>query len=432
MRKLKRTFFRLLAFNLLVALTAVGYSVTGQGATEPTGYIAYIGLDNNIYVYDFSDQLTTSVTQDADSTRRYQYPTWSTDGRLAYFCCAPGGGSVPVLEAHVFRPDSFAPRMIYQEMGEAFTYGYWAPANNCLQGEACRQLAVLVSQATAGEFKVELIQDHEDDPETLGHVNIGTGAPFYFSWSPDGSQMAWQRNNRFLDIYQVEKNAVVDTVELDNAGFPAPMWSPVDERVLFAGRDTDSNALNLTTVEALNRTRLTEDVGGFVAFNWSPDGRYIAYREVQSNGYGNVEVIDALTGTSVASGRDDAIAFFWSPDSSKIAYVSLIEISRSQSAVFDPFQQGESEFALAWAVLSVADSSTDYFANFIPTPEMVYILTYFDQFAQSHRFWSPDSRYLVYGEFLEDGDAQVTILDTDDESALPFSIAEGTLGIWSY
>jgi hypothetical protein len=39
---------------------------------------------------------------------------------------------------------------------------------------------------------------------------------------------------------------------------------------------------------------------------------------------------------------------------------------------------------------------------------------------------------MVYGEFLEEGVAQVTILDTEDESALPFSIADGSLGVWSY
>jgi TolB protein len=435
MRKLNGYLIRLLVLGLLLPIiTGFGMRVSSQEATHPTGRVAYLGADRNLYIYDGATDQIMTVTDDAELTRRYQYPTWSTDGRLAYFCCEFGSSDAPVLEAYVLSPDATEARMIYQATGEVFTYANWSPANNCDNVAICRQLAVLVSQLSEGEFKVELIQDTADVAQgaEAEHLNIGTGAPFYFSWSPDGSQMAWQRNNRLLDIYQLEKNSVVDTLELGSAGFPAPMWSPVDERVLFADRDPDTASVNLSTTETLSRTILTEDIGDFVAFNWSPDGQYIAYRVVQSNGYGNIEVIDASSGETVISGRDDTIAFFWSPDSSKIAYVSLIEISRSQTAAYRPLQQGDSDFALAWAVLSLDDNETTYFNNFIPTSEMIYVLTYFDQFAQSHRFWSPDSRHLVYSEFLDENTTQITILDTEDESALPFSIAEGVLGVWSY
>src|SRR5690606_12465644 len=71
-----------------------------QENTSPTGHIAYIGLDHNIYIYDVEDQRSTAVTDDATRMRRYLYPTWSTDGRLAFFCCNPTSQQ-PVLGVHV-------------------------------------------------------------------------------------------------------------------------------------------------------------------------------------------------------------------------------------------------------------------------------------------------------------------------------------------
>ncbi len=408
-----------------------------QDNTTSTGQIAYIGLDRNIYVYSTEDQRSTAVTDDATSNRRYLYPTWSTDGRLAFFCCDPAAQQ-PVLEAYVLHTPDATPRMIYQADGEGFTYANWSPVDNCISGPACRQLGVLIAQTTEAGFKVELIEDSPENTETSLHTSIGTGAPFYFSWNPDGSQMVWHRNNDQIDVYHVEKQSIVDSLKISAGGFAAPMWSPVNDQILIANGSPDASTLNLITLQQFRPTVLAEDPALFTAFNWSPDGQMIAYRTLQSDVYSGVNVIDAASGESINRTRDHAIAFFWSPDSTKIAYISLIELSQSQSAARDfnrhvsQLNQQGSGYALAWTVFSIADGSIEYFDPFIPTSEMVYILSYFDQFAQSHRLWSPDSRYLVYSEVIEQSSAQVTILDTEDPSALPFAVAEGTLGIWSY
>jgi hypothetical protein len=63
---------------------------------------------------------------------------------------------------------------------------------------------------------------------------------------------------------------------------------------------------------------------------------------------------------------------------------------------------------------------------------MLYLLAYFDQYSQSHQIWSPDSRYLVYGERVDGGGSSVKILDTSAEAPVPFTVADGEIGIWSY
>ncbi len=75
-----------------------------------------------------------------------------------------------------------------------------------------------------------MIRDLEDEPSV---TQVGTGAPFYYSWSPDGQRMVWQRNNRQIDIFDVNANEISRTFDQLPAEFFAPAWSPVDDRVLF-------------------------------------------------------------------------------------------------------------------------------------------------------------------------------------------------------
>ena len=57
----------------------------------------------------------------------------------------------------------------------------------------------------------------------------------------------------------------------------------------------------------------------------------------------------------------------------------------------------------------------------------------FNQYAQSHRFWSPDGRYLVYAERTPDLIERVWLIDTRSEDGSNASlIGEGTIGFWSW
>jgi TolB protein len=63
---------------------------------------------------------------------------------------------------------------------------------------------------------------------------------------------------------------------------------------------------------------------------------------------------------------------------------------------------------------------------------MIYYLSFYDQFARSHRLWSPDSLSLVYGEMLDDGSSVVSLLDTTRPGSAPQHIARGSLGIFNW
>jgi len=405
----------------LVVLLCLTTGVLAQEANPIIlGQIAYIGVDFNVYT--LSGDSRTMLTDDAgiqtERLRYYQFPTWSTDGRLAYF-----GTEVTVerevsMEVFVSADGTADGESVYVGEDQTFTYAYWSPSS-C--GGDCYDLAVLLSSAAANGFLVNVIRDSADEPNV---TQIGTGSPFYYSWSPDGQRMVWHRNNRQIDIYDASAGEISSTLDETPGAFFAPAWSPVDDRVLFGvanGRNTD-----LTVAANGEVTTLVENLPSPIHFVWSPDGNQIAYKDANNP----LIVIDAITGEIVAQTNvSDVYAFFWSPDSRFIAYITPAELPGSFSA--KPFNQNSEPPELSWSVLEVATSDSHRYGGFAPTSDQLYLLTYFDQFAQSHRVWSPDSRHLIYSEIDADNTPQIMLLDTQS-NVVPLSVAEGFFGVWSF
>lgn len=422
---------RVLVALVIVLLFTAGL-VNAQDETtleEFPGQIAYIGTDTNVYLLT-QDYEHIPLTDDAGRTRQYQWPTWSTDGRLAYFSISVEEGRLQT-ETYILPEGSESGERVYSGP-EVFNYAYWSPGN-CDASANCRDLAVLLSSQTRGMF-VELIRDGTDEN---GSITAGIGGPpFYYSWSPDGGRMLWQRNNRRFDIYDANADEVTETLSQMPGAIFAPAWSPVDDRLLF-GEITDDNTTRLIVVGEGNEPQvLAENFMGLVSFGWSPDGNRIAYREQTSSGFGPMVVLDAVTGeTVVRSATTGVISFFWSPDSTKIAYLTLAASSGSFSAQSGSnhvlAQAQQQPVGIAWTVLEVESGSSQQYGSFYPTGETIYLLQYFDQFAHSHRIWSPDSRHIVYSEITPNGPT-INLLDTTQESGVPFSIAEGVIGIWSF
>lgn len=418
---------------IVLLLVVIGGSQAQEGIPVLPGKIALMGTDHNVYVFsnETGSRDVRALTADASSGRRYQWPTWSTDGRLAYFCCDVRfmRGQM-LLETYISREASAAGKLIYAQDNEAFTYASWSPAD-CSDGTGCRDLAVLVSRPSQ-PFKVEVIRDDTRQPSSR---SVGSGVPFYFSWSPDGTRLAGQINNAQFRVYDVRGSGDSRALIGAPGRMQAPQWSPVDNRVLVAALNDDTLTSDIEVLDGDSINVLQDAVEGIIALSWSPDGQYIAYSVLSRDRGSVLVVIDAQAGDLVSVARAGLIVgFFWSPDSQKIAYVTPSFSEGVKAAtVSTAAQQGT--VVLQWHVLTVATEAVESLTAFVPTAEMVYLLTYFDQFAQSHRLWSPDSRYLVYAEQGADGNGQVTVLDTAAGGTVTYAkyaIAQGNIGVWSY
>jgi hypothetical protein len=205
----------LTVFWIGLALSASVYRSGAQSATpiipQLPGHIAYVGTDLNIYTIARETNTIFQLTTDAgirrDSARIYQWPTWSTDGRLAYFQTLLMRTGEPTTSVFI-APDGQTPGVARYETAEkSFTYAYWSP-QNCSVGDSCRELAVLMG--TPRGFNIDVVRDFQQREAEVS--TIGLGSPFYFSWSPDGARMLWHRNQARVEIYDRDEGGVISTV----------------------------------------------------------------------------------------------------------------------------------------------------------------------------------------------------------------------------
>jgi TolB protein len=161
-----------------------------------------------------------------------------------------------------------------------------------------------------------------------------------------------------------------------------------------------------------------------VEFAWSPAGDQIAYaiqEEIEEPAFGPIHIFDLKTGQS--SRLTDLgfriRAFFWSPDGQRLGYLTKLSLRDSEW--------------LQWRVYDLTRNEDRGFKAFFPSFQMRFVLGSFNQFAQSHRLWSPDGRYLVYADRDRDLVERIWLIDTQsDDGHNTTPVAEGSMGFWSW
>jgi TolB protein len=413
---------------------------SGDTAFPAAGRLVVIGEDGNLYLMEAGEEpqaLTSDALamEDGLSGRVYSHPTWSPTGWLSYVRAEVLPGKEPTLDVLAVRPGEGEPVSLLSTTEDSYLYGYWSPAA-CATGAQCGQFAFLMSDDA--NMALHLAEVNTGGEGLASEKTVGRARPFYYSWAPDGGSMLWFRNGEDLAIYDVNDDEVGESLPDTPGVFQAPAWSPVDERLLFAGSGEDGNQMVIADND--KRTQLGPPIKGLIFFSWSPDGRQVAYA---SGGYPLSDL--TVTGADGGEGHsvvdvDDIVSFFWSPDSTRLAFVSvedyaqpLPEVRRIGVLAHPAAQVDEPTFVLVWHVLDVETGQTTRLAEFLPTPAQFYILQYFDQYAQSHRVWSPDGRYLVYAHQPPDqGKAEIRLIDTLQPGEPPITLVEGRQAIFSF
>lgn len=416
------------------------------GGSVQSGRLAYVGSDRNIYVLAAGSDEPLVVTDDAvpvdgGQGRVYESPTWSRGGWLS-FVGAELSLEQPLNRViYALRPgEDDDPRELFRTSTGTYEYGYWSPAE-CSDGEACGRFTYLIFRNGFHELHMAEVNG-DSDLVTEDILGVGSRS-FYYSWAPDGERMLWLRAGSQLDVVDVNDVDSAMTVPAELGFFNAPWWSPVDERWLLALAGEGGN--QLVVLDGEEQKDLTGSSGLFNAFAWAPDGQSVAYVEGETaETYpffdGALKVLAADGSQEVVLEENQPIfAFFWAPDSQQLAYVVLtrdLEAEGAEQAGARPpgnaapaVQQAGS---LAWYVADISTGESRELVQFTPTNEQLYIYQFFDQFAQSHTPWSPDSSQLVYSEVLSDGQEAITVVDVESDQPSPTVITQGTLAIFSF
>jgi TolB protein len=395
-----------------------------------SGQLAYIGADGNIYVKAPDRDEVIAITDDATAPPEgpgLSYPrvAWSPDGQLAYASVVRAGNDA---QARLYiKQDLESESYLVGVNEEHFViYIYWSPSG-CDGEKNCSRLTYLIEEPDG--IGLRLVQ--KDASGTRNQL-LGLGWPFYYSWSQDGAQMLWHTGgaSRFNDDARLARYSLktneTSSIELSPGLFIAPDWSPSAEEWLavteIEGKDVLQRISAFPEPEILEKLQQAEDK--HIVFSWSPDGSRLAYSVLRRSGgliFGPIHIHDLDTGKSrqITSSSFDISGFFWSPDGSRLAYLSRLPL---REAVW-----------MQWRVINVDTEEDRGYAAFNPNYQMRYVISSFNQYAQSHRLWSPDGRYLVYADQDDARVERIWMVDTFAERGTdPIFVAEGTMGFWSW
>jgi TolB protein len=237
---------------------------------------------------------------------------------------------------------------------------------------------------------------------------LSTAAPFYSSWSPDGTRLALHTEGARLGIWGPDG---LETIASPTGQFQAPAWTP--NGIITLRATGGRQALSRWSGDAFEDLAF---IDGPVRFAASPSHVAIQSAGQQDSGgvgvglraqeppslpTGRLLVLDTADG-SVSTVEDTLTPMFqWDPSGTRLLYTT--------------FDDGES-LRFTWHVWE--DGTVVDYASFEAQPVWFRdVVPFFDQYVQSMRLWSPTGESFAYPE-AADGRSLVTIQPIDGSPQL--------------
>jgi TolB protein len=296
-------------------------------------------------------------------------------------------------------------------------YGYWSPDGT--------RVALLLQ--TPRGFSLALWPSAERTRPS----SVATGVPFFFDWGKDGRSLLVHVGNdaeapgghsvSLLDVVTQRRHVLCRTP----ASFGAPSWSPAGNWLAY-GNASDAGGADLMLAHGDGTApRPLSKVSPRVAFAWSPTRPMLATATTSDDDrelFSRLSLVEVRSGRTTTLARDSIVAFFWSPTGEQILYARR------------DVQAGN----WAWMVVDVRTRKARELARFYPSRPLLMIFQYFDQFALSHKLWSPDGAQFVFPGVLErEAESsepwvapRVYVVAADGKTP-PHAIARGHTAFWS-
>jgi WD40-like Beta Propeller Repeat len=411
-----------LALVIIVVLVLVATNALPPAAPRPAH-------PNRIAVVDETGGLFTVAPDGSDRRSlgaadvQYQFPAWSPDGtRIAAIGGDGSEGGVYVFDDAASRAGAAsatdAPVTLYPPSSAYPIYVYWSPNGSRL------------SFITSGTVDIALRIAPADGSAPANP--IVHGQPMYWDWIDDSHLLVHSGGSaQGAFVGEVGLDAT-RTNEISDApgSFQAPGVSTDGRERAFVAVTADG-AVAVVAEDRTGHASVQAPVDGASTLGWGPGGTLLAFTAPQQdNGVplGALETLDARTGDTQTLLSGLVVAYFWAPDGRRIAAIRVV-VANDQTASLTPPRS-----AVATALeLDVVDASNGdiELTRTIQLPNLLLgqFLPFFDQYALSHRIWSPAGDALVLPLVDDVGSSHVTVIPVDGSP--PIAIADGVAAFWS-
>jgi TolB protein len=440
---------RRLRRQLRIALTLVVVAaIVVLAAIEGSGYISRSETDvaptvpagPRLAVVDAAGNLTTidrtggAVVPYAASNVAFQFPAWSPDGsHIAAIGAGPDGTGIYVFAARGSADPTTAPVVAYRSADRPPFYLFWTPDGH--------HITFLTTEPEGLALRIV-----PADGSAAGSI-VRSGAPMYWDFAEAGRLLihsGLSGPEGFVGEVGVD-GAVIDETGASPGIFRAPGVSRDGRyRAFVVAGDGANGEVVVQTRGATDTTRIP--VFGPAAVSFGPAGDQLAFigLDQASNStvplpVGPLRVLDQAASEPRTLLAGSVVAFLWAPTAKEIAVLRIetpgTVTQASERGIVLANASGKTRtaaagIALRLAFVEVADGSissertvrlSDRFVN--------QVLPFFDQYALSHRFWSPDGAAIVLPIVGEDDVTKLYVIPSDGSD--PVAVATAEMGFWS-
>jgi TolB protein len=408
-------------------LAFVSFTLASLSLAQP-GRIAFINGDLQLATVNPDGSELRVLTEGA---QRLQFPAWSAEGKIASIGIDREGGFIRVYD-DVAETDGTE---IYRSASEAPIYLYWSPDGSTV--------SFLANNPQSG-LALHLAS------ETNAPSLLANGAPFYWQWQSDSTGMlihtGFTGPNSRLGFTSAASDTLTENLAPPGL-FQAPGISASGNYIAYAEDDEFRGTQVIIQQNPLTDTAEVKrevEHEGATSLSWSPTEDKLAFTAPARGApavYGELNLLEAESGLLETLSENLVVAFFWSPDGRYIAYLTPSLEQRdegdvsmttqpmlvSQKVEAQKIQRGS--FLLELHVVDIATKEDKRLATFTPTFLFLdQFMPFFDQYALSHRLWSPDSSAIVLPITNADSTKQITVFGLDGTVT---AVGEGDTPFWS-
>jgi TolB protein len=295
-----------------------------------------------------------------------------------------------------------------------------------------------------------LLSPEADEHSQVRDPVIG-GQPCFWAWQADsrgllihtdlGRQSARLANVR----WKTNTSPTIKSIDVTPGHFQSPGISLDGGYIAYAQMGAAGQSQLVAT--ARQHKYVLAEYEGIAALDWSPAGNSLAFIHAVTAAqhfYGPLRTWDPERQAIELLSEGPVLAFFRSPTGRHIAYLTA-DMSSDLSIADTPGYLTNGRFTGVWPFLKTPDTQrltlslsvvevrsghTRMLAHFEPHPLFVnQFLPFFDQYAKSHRIWSPAGDALVL-PMAQDEQTMVCVISLEEGRVRP--ITPGLMATWSW